>query len=263
VQVKISADKEVQLSEIQVDSLFHSNPELEILNSSSWDTIQAEHAFYLNQSHTCIVYDTGYYEFGPIAMEYIYEGEKSQQNSDSAGVYAVFQSKFEADQAAPIRDIVRVEAPSYWWIWILGGVLLMGLLFWWYRRRTKREPISEPIESTPVKVQKLPEEIALIALDSLSEQTGQDDFFYTQISMIVRRYLKDRFDIPAMEMLTAEILSSLSKAILKRSKPDLEFLLNSADYARFGQGKSIEEYKRFILAKAVLFVETMKKELGI
>jgi hypothetical protein len=175
----------------------------------------------------------------------------------------VYQAEMEAGKAAPIRDIFRLNETSYLWYWIVGGLLILALLFWWYRRRPIKEPSLEQVEIVQAKDLKLPEEEALTALDLLSEKTEDDDYFYTQISMIIRRYLKERFEIPAPEMLTVEILSVLNKAILKRSKPDLEFLLNSADYARYGKGKSVKEYKRFILAKAVLFVQTMKKELSL
>ncbi len=263
VIVKISADSEVLIQDINVDSLFSPNEEMEILNTSTWDTIQADHAFYLNRSFTCIAYDTGYFEFRSIGIDYKYDGQLAQQKSDPGGVHVIYQAKFEAEEAAPIRDIYRLDTPSYWWIWLIGVLIVMTLLVWWYRRRPKKEVIPEVGERVPIKDQKPPEEDALIELDMLQSQIEEDDYFYTQISMIIRRYLKERFDIPAPEMLTIDIIAGLNKAILKRSKSDLEFLLNSADYARYGQGKSIEEYKRFILAKAILFVQTMKKEIGI
>lgn len=84
---------------------------------------------------------------------------------------------------------------------LLGAVLLAaGWLYRRRRRRVSREAIAPPP----------PHVAALTELEALSDLRGIDGRrFYFRLSAVLRRYLQARFDIPAPEMTTEELLSAL------------------------------------------------------
>ena len=95
------------------------------------------------------------------------------------------------------------------WVWMAGAlILIIAVLgaWWWFRRRTAGHGASLP----PPMV--APDVEALGQLDALAADTTVDcKVFYFRLSAIVRRYLERRFDIPAVEMTTEELLPAVSR----------------------------------------------------
>ncbi|WP_373498246.1 hypothetical protein, partial [Desulfococcus sp.] len=62
-----------------------------------------------------------------------------------------------------------------------------------------------------------PDAVALGALDELSGVGGADGrIFYFRLSAILRRYLQERFGIPAPEMTTEELLTEMARPEIGR-----------------------------------------------
>lgn len=161
---------------------------------------------------------------------------------------------------ADIEGVVEMPAKSsYWWIWVLcivGIAFIIGLWFYWRRRRTEKL----------VRIFKPAHEIAYERLRVLVKQdlikAGKVKEFYECISDILRHYIEHRFNLKAPERTTEEFLTELSSAnILAQSDPDrLGEFLTHCDLVKFAKHEPSTEQiqKTFDLVKD--FIETTKSD---
>jgi hypothetical protein len=116
-----------------------------------------------------------------------------------------------------IHDIKPIlDIGDHWpWDWILlcgaAALLVVALGWWFWKRRQRTEKPTE--EATALS----PDQEALSALDALSAETGLAPRpFYFRLSAILRQYIERRFQIPAAEMTTEELLPHLDRLPLDR-----------------------------------------------
>jgi hypothetical protein len=122
---------------------------------------------------------------------------------------------------APMTDIHDIkpvlDIAGHWpWVWIAVGAaaaLLLAALGWWLWRRRKR-----PEKTAAAGVPALsPDAEALAALEALCAQTGMaPKKFYFRLSAILRRYIERRYEIPAAEMTSEELLPRMDRLPLDR-----------------------------------------------
>lgn len=146
------------------------------------------------------------------------------------------------------QDILPIKPPiefPYTWRdylpWAVAAVVLLllsGLGFWlWKKRRQKDNNAGTTIPAIPL----LPHEAALQKLRTLEKaqywQRGNPKRYYSDLSDIVREYLENRFNIPAKESVTDEIMT-----IVQQQKPlpddlrqNLRQLLSTSDMVKFAK----------------------------
>jgi len=163
----------------------------------------------------------------------------------------------------PIKDIIREEAnlSDYLiYLYILGGVLLMALVgYYFYKNRKKAIEIVE--EETPIIL--LPHEKALNALTDLDKmqlwQSGQVKEYQSQLTGIIRQYLEDRYHIAALEMTTDEISNALRNLDFdQRHTGTLRDILQIADLVKFAKAMPTQDVHSRFMTMAVDFVEKTK-----
>lgn len=150
--------------------------------------------------------------------------------------------------------------------WILGFILLATIIFFIiYAINRRRKNI--PLFSLPAKPKLPPHVIALSELDKLKEeQLWQHDKvkdYYTRLTDIIRVYLEERFEVPAMEQTTQEILTSfkaegseLKGALLT----GLQRTLETSDFVKFAKYTPLADENHFVLIQAYTLVEATKLE---
>ncbi len=147
---------------------------------------------------------------------------------------------------ADIKDIQK--EPVHWtdhlpWVW--GGLAvlaMLGLLFWLAQRRKKN---SQKIHSQTIALP--PHELALRRLEALTEkklwQNAKVKQFYAELTDILRQYLEHRYQVPALESTSEEIIENLKKEDFPQGfLPVLQELLQQADLAKFAKGEPPETY---------------------
>ena len=163
---------------------------------------------------------------------------------------------------ADIEDVVEMaRAPWPWWVWLIMGLFLVAALlgtayYLWLR--------SRPREA--VRVFKSAHEIAYERLRRLVDQqlieNNQVKAFYQHISIILRHYIEDRFDLRAPEQTTEEFLTELksAKTLSPADKESLEHFLAHCDLVKFAKHEPDQHQiqETFDLAKA--FVEKTQSE---
>ncbi|MHC4475650.1 MAG: BatD family protein [Planctomycetota bacterium] len=161
---------------------------------------------------------------------------------------------------ADIEDVVEMPAaPSYWWAWTTGAVIIVaaGTLLWYWR--SKRQ-------AKLVRILRPAHEIAYDRLRALVKDdlvnAGRIKEFYERVSDILRHYIEHRFDLRAPERTTEEFLIELqwTDALGESDKQDLGEFLSHCDLVKFARhSPTAEQIQRtFDLVKA--FIEKTKSD---
>ena len=138
-----------------------------------------------------------------------------------------------------IPDFGEFFRKNPWIWWVLGGLALLaaaalGVIM--YQRK---------------------EAIAALRKSNLAAH-GDIKGYYTRLSDIVRRYIWRRYEIGAMEMTSAQILSAVSRQDSIKETDGLSFLLETADFVKFAKmAPSTDENERSMQA-AEAFIENNK-----
>lgn len=217
---------------------------VEIVNASKVDTVETSRNNYLQykQLLTITSFDSGYQSIPPVEFQYTLPGESvpQQVRSDSLILYV---RSVDVDTTRAIRDIKpTMEAPlTLAELWpVFTGLAIVGLIagFIWYYlwRRKMKKPLFPAIRK-----QQLPAwQEALENLERIESmklwQNGRYKEYYTGITDVLRIYLENQFQIPAMEMISAEIIESLERHPgLNAHKEKVIQVLNLSDLVKFAK----------------------------
>ena len=234
--------------------------ELEVLNRTDVDTTFTDAQKTLQQSLTLTVFDTGYY---PIpSFDFIVDGDTISTVATILQVHGVELDSLNSD-LRPIKDpfdspVTLKEMLPY----ILGGFGLigLGLLAFFFLQRKKPE-------AEVVKVQEIiipAHEWALGEMDRLKAEgvweKGEIKAYYIRLTDIFRQYIELRYQQPAMESTTDEIMDrlallSLPQTTMERTKSTLVL----SDLVKFAKAKplateheqSFETIFKFIKSTAI------------
>ncbi len=155
-----------------------------------------------------------------------------------------------------IKDVkAPVTIPLNWKIialFILIGIIIIGLIIYFYRRYKKRKAGSVVERKTIVQP---PHIIAIASLNKLEEkqlwQKGMIKEYHSEITEIIRKYFEERFNLPALELTTTEAIDALSKR--KETEKILDItnsFLNNADLVKFAKFKPLVEVNEEMMSQA-------------
>ena len=92
-------------------------------------------------------------------------------------------------------------------------------------------------------------------------QNGNYKGYYTQLSMILRRYISRRWEIRALEFTTDEIIAAMRDInIAGTSRDNLMTILRTADMVKFAKAEPEAEHNEECYTMAYYFVENTKVE---
>lgn len=147
--------------------------------------------------------------------------------------------KKNGDQAGLPRGLKPLWGMISWWPWILflvGLALALSALVWYERRHAAARSLE------PTRPARPPEVVARERLAQLraSGLVGQGAWkaFYSELSDILRRYLEGRFQLPATDRTTYELMHELRSTAAKRQ--DLAVVrevLESSDLVKFAKDR--------------------------
>ncbi len=151
-------------------------------------------------------------------------------------VHSVLKSGDDA-ALAEVKSVVEPPAPDRTWLWagIGAGALALASLGLWLALRKRAPVIPEPVRRPA-------HEVALERLDALLSagllECAQFKEFYSHASLILRRYIEDRFGVHAPKQTTEEFLaaSRVSLALSRDDVSGLETFLRACDEIKFAAG---------------------------
>ncbi|HWS60036.1 MAG TPA: hypothetical protein VN182_03815 [Flavobacterium sp.] len=217
---------------------------LEVIYSYPIDTIRKNDRYELIKKYGLTQFDSGRYTIPSVKILI----NKKEYLSDSIKVeVANVQVDTLKQKMYDIKDIVPAnEGLGNWWKYLLFILLIAGIAaaIYWYLKKHQKQKTEEEIYKTPI-------EKATNLLNNLEKkelwQHGEVKAYYSELTDIVRNYIEEAIEIPAMESTTSELIEGLKTASKKKkmklSQETIENLfvvLKQADLVKFAKSKPLD-----------------------
>jgi len=217
---------------------------LEVIQSYPIDTIRKNDRYELIKKYGLTQFDSGRYTIPSIR---ILINNKAFLSDSIKVEVANVQVDTLKQKMYDIKDVIPVEdSIGDWWKYLLILFLFGGLgaLVYWYFKKRQKEKTEEVIFKTPI-------EKATTLLNNLEKkelwQHGEVKAYYSELTDIVRNYIEEAIEIPAMESTTSELIEGLKiasqKKKMKLSKETIDNLfvvLKQADLVKFAKSKPLD-----------------------
>lgn len=197
----------------------------------------------LSQKFTLTCYDSGFYTIPPITFRYRVLPDTTVQSVSSQLITLMVHTlKVDTTQAIkPIAGPLRIPITFreiYPWILLAIGVI-SAILFgiWYYHKRKKNQPVFQ----LKPKIILSPHETALREMEKLRVkklwQSGKVKEYHSELTEILRRYIEERFSVPALEQTSGEILDNLAGVpdCPQTASNRLRTMLTLADMVKFAK----------------------------
>ncbi len=235
---------------------------LEILQRTKIDTQFVDTSFILKQRFLLTTFDSGLYVIPSFAILYEKRGVSTlsaiQTDSLLLSVHTL-----EIDTTQDIKDIkpiieIKRSIWEYWYVFAIAvGVGLIAYIVFLLLKRKKLAQLP-PERKVP------PHIFAFDELKKLNDmklwQKGQVKEFHIRLTEIIRKYIELRFDIPALEMVSSEIIQALRDKRIFDEQALSEFnrSLQISDLVKFAKFNPLPDENSFCFDQAWKFVEITK-----
>jgi hypothetical protein len=216
-------------------------PHLEVIRRGAMDTLRSENGTIarITQRVEITSFDTGYWAVPPFTFNV------DGRNLETAPL--LFEVRgINVDEGGRPRDISPLYEPPFdlghWlqqhWMWIAAGVALLGLIIsaiiYFRKRRKPKASTPSPVAQRPVH------ERFLELLDRIESeqlwQAGDHKAHQSQVTDAVRGYIEERYDIPALERTTDELVQAIRVTTLGPEQQQLlANMLRAADLVKFAK----------------------------
>lgn len=217
---------------------------LEVIQSYPIDTIRKNDRYELIKKYGLTQFDSGRYTIPSVKIlinNKAFLSDSIKVEVANVQVDTLKQKMYDIKDIVPVKDGI-----GDWWKYLLGLLLIggIGVLAYWYVKKRQKEKIEEEIYKTPI-------EKATNLLNNLEKkelwQHGEVKAYYSELTDIVRNYIEEAIEIPAMESTTSELIEGLKIASLKKkmklSQETIENLfvvLKQADLVKFAKSKPLD-----------------------
>ena len=266
-QIKLNISIELDLNEEYnwpefTDSVYEK---VELISKSDLKETETENSKIISQQVVLTCFDSGSYYLPPIVFN---ENKKTNGLllnvhtiiiNDSSAMMDITSTKIGTKDDYTPEEIT--EKRKRFWImiaWIIGILLLLFLIYHMIKKYKKGESLI-----TKRKIRVPPHVTALNKLQNLKKQKlwqkGELKEYYSKLSLILREYIEHRFNFPALELPTSDIIKNLKyldSEILSR----LEFVLQKADNIKYAKGLSLDEENKKSMKKSQKFIQLTKIE---
>lgn len=243
--------------------------QFEIKDFKIYDPVKTDSLVSQRFEYQISVFDTGKFVIPPFPVAFApSDTARKFQIIRSEAIPIAVKSVLSAEDHE-IHDIKPPQGvPFPYRTYALYGGLLLGLIalltgvYFYLRSRRRGVPFLRKTSIRPAH------EIALEALAALKSDwetrfdAGEFKALYTDLTDILRRYLENRFFIPALEATTNEILTALDELDLPQTvREQIGSVLSAADLVKFA--KHIPEKSDFpaAVARAEAVIDATRLDL--
>jgi hypothetical protein len=263
LQLHAAANKNVRIIWPQTSDSLGSH--IDILRKGNVDTVLRGDSFYLSQKLFITSFDSGMYSIPIFPFQFIdASGDTSEELSESLR-FQILTVPVDTTQAIkPIREIMDIpfEIGPYipWILGVLAGiVLIIGIIVYVLKKRKPAEVLKQNKPIIPPWIRAL--ELLQKHASSNYIQQGKIKDYYAGISDIVRGYFEERYEIPAMESVTDEIMRELEPLITDDTlKREILNLLRNADMVKFAKMIPPDSLHLRTIEQAKQIIELSKPE---
>ena len=217
---------------------------LEVIQSYPIDTIKKNDRYELVKKYGLAQFDSGKYTIPSVRIlinSKAFLSDSLNVEVANVEVDTLKQKMYDIKDIAPADNSI-----GDWWKWLLVLLIIAGLgaLVYWYVKKHKEKKEEAEIYKTPI-------EKATNLLNTLEKkelwQRGEIKEYYSELTDIVRIYIEEAIEVPAMESTTSELIQALKIASLKKkmelSKETIDNLftvLKQADLVKFAKSKPLD-----------------------
>ena len=217
---------------------------LEVIQSYPIDTIKKNDRYELVKKYGLTQFDSGKYTIPSVRIlinSKAFLSDSLNVEVANVEVDTLKQKMYDIKDIAPADNSI-----GDWWKWLLVLLIIAGLgaLAYWYLKKHKEKKEEAEIYKTPI-------EKATNLLNTLEKkelwQRGEIKEYYSELTDIVRIYIEEAIEVPAMESTTSELIQALKIASLKKkmelSKETIDNLftvLKQADLVKFAKSKPLD-----------------------
>jgi hypothetical protein len=233
---------------------------IEVVADLGVDTIEAAGTAHLIRRIRITSFDTGYRAIAP--WQASINGRTVESEPLLLHVMGV-----DLDSTAAPRDAKPLrEAPFsllwwarehwQWFAWPLAlAALAMAAMLLLRRMRKAAAPAAEAPAARPLHERVLAE---LEALEKLRLwQQGEHKAYQSRLTDLVRGYIEERYEVPALERTTDELLQELRVGPLDSGmRTLLENMLRAADLVKFAKALPSPQENEQLMASAIRFVRS-------
>ena len=224
---------------------------LELLSSSLIDSTATQNGWLLKQHFVMTQWDSGFYNIPSIKIG----KEKTPSFTVTVNTITLEENAEPKDIKGPIEaPLSFAEILPY-----LLGAFILSLLIYLLIKYLKREKTAIVLPSKSKAIIP-PFQIALNELENLKVQkkwqNGDVKAYYSDLSEIIRTYIENGLNTPAMEMLTEDILNRLKIQNIKTDQ--LRSLLSNSDMAKFAKAQPSNAENELAMDQAIEFIHQTK-----
>ncbi len=234
---------------------------LDIETETDWDSTAVGQEILLKKDLTLQVWDSGYYWIPEIPFVLAENGVSNIYKTNRIPVTVAAVILQDSVQLADIKDILKEDAnwEDYLFLIVAFGLICVAVLGYYLWKRKQDLKTAPP----PPEIKLPAHEIALTALTQLRGeslwQAGNIKRYQSRLTYIIREYLENRYEIPALESTTDEILRSLKNVDFDSNwKDKLQNILQVADLVKFAKAKPPADFHDKVLQEAEDFVTATK-----
>lgn len=267
LQLQLSHSKNLNIQWVEIPDTLGK---LEIIQKSGIDTITVDAAnLSRRQTLTFTCFDSGFHVIPPFQFSYRQAGDTTVHVAETRPLLITVNT-IPVDTTKAIKEIRGpVEVP--WtladFLPYIGGVILLALAGWgiWYYLKKRKK---KTVHAAPAIPTRPAHEIALESLRKLEEekiwQQGNHKLYHTRLTDILRTYIEHRWQLPALEQTTDEILAGFSKGMMTEELfAKLRIVLETADLVKFAKMQPVAYENEQCMADGYDFVKRTAKTAEI
>lgn len=259
LQVSVDAHKRA-LFPVYPDTLVRGVEVLEVARpDTQW--LNDGRRMLITQEYTITSFDSALYYLPP--MEVMVDTQRYYSKALALKVYSMPVDTLHPDQFFGPKDIMK--APFAWedWYVAIACVLLfvpfLLLLIYLVKRIMDNKPIIRKVKIEP---QLPPHQLAMQEIERIKSekvwQKGLSKEYYTELTDVLRVYIKGRFGFNAQEMTSSEIIDKLLEINDKDAIRDLTELFRTANLVKFAKHTPLMNENDANLVNAIDFINTTK-----
>ena len=261
LQVSLDADKRA-IFPVYPDTMVRG---VEVLEVAKPDTqwLNDGRRTLITQEYTITSFDSALYYLPP--MEVMVDTQKYYSKALALKVYSMPVDTLHPDQFFGPKEIM--QAPFAWedWYVAIACVLLfvpfLLLLIYLVKRIMDNKPIIRKVKVEP---QLPPHQLAMQEIERIKGekawQKGMSKEYYTELTDVLRAYIKGRFGFNAQEMTSSEIIDKLLEVNDKEAIKDLRELFQTADLVKFAKHTPLMNENDANLVNAIDFINDTKEK---
>jgi len=258
VKIEIEAPENATISWPNFEKDIEEN--IEVVSEAPVDTIRTEAKTIFRKEVLLTSFDSGYYPVPPLTFLVNTDSLFSEAFLITVNTIAVDTNKAILDIKPPIAvdfsilEWMRNNIDILLYVAIPLLLLIAFLAYWFNRPKTT---IVVPTMPPPPPAHTLALDKLKLLREAQIWQSGQYKEYHSQLTDIFREYLENRYQIPALEQTTEEIILGLRSISLQPGlRDEIRQILSLADLVKFAKETPLASENELAMEQIERFVRT-------